>query len=93
MKSKQQEIGKPIVVERSLSPLVFGTNATLVCQFKDVVVASNAELKNKQLVNIEEMSTITGEYHPNFDTRKKMLSNETSSATRSARVRKNIQTF
>lgn len=78
--SKQQGVGKSILVESFLMPYVFGPR--LSCCENGIQFATerfNARFMNKLFVCCEELTQLSGSYHGTFDLMKKIITNKTIS--------------
>lgn len=74
LKSSDKQIGKGIIINNFLIPLVFGSEYSLSVAGLDTITARfNQILMNKLFINCDELSTLEGSYHTSFDVLKKRI--------------------
>lgn len=74
LKSSDKQIGKGIIINNFLIPLVFGEKYSMsIIGLKDITARFNETLMNKILINCDELSTTDGGYHSSFDTLKTVI--------------------
>jgi hypothetical protein len=78
LKSSEKQIGKGILLNDFLIPLVFGDQYAMSVAGLDTITAKfNQILMNKLLINCDELSTLEGGYHQSFDVLKKRITDKT----------------
>lgn len=77
LKSSDKQIGKGILINEFLIPLVFGEKYSMsIMGLKDVTAKFNETLMNKMFINCDELSTVEGGYHSSFNTLKTAISDK-----------------
>jgi hypothetical protein len=78
LKSTEQQIGKGMIINHFLIPLVFGEEYALSVASMDTLVSKfNQILMNRLFINIDELSTLEGGFHQSFDVMKKRITDNT----------------
>jgi hypothetical protein len=79
LKSSEKQIGKGILLNEFLIPLVFGEQYAMSVAGLDTITAKfNQIMMNKLLINCDELSTLDGGYHQSFDVLKKLITDNTT---------------
>lgn len=78
LKSSEKQIGKGIIINDFLIPFVIGNQYSMsVAGLNSVSAKFNQLLMNKLFINCDELSTLEGNYHNNFDILKKRITDKT----------------
>ena len=78
LRSKEKQIGKGIIINDFIIPYIFGNKMSMsIAGLNPIVSRFNSIMMNKLLINADELSTLTGNYHTTFDVLLKRITDPT----------------